>query len=58
MSSLTLHYHPLSSYCHKALIAIDELGVEVEKRILNLGDPARTRSAPRAMAHRQDAPAR
>lgn len=40
MTALTLHYHPLSSYCHKALIAIDVLGVEVEKRLLNLGDPA------------------
>ncbi len=35
----TLHYHPLSSYCHKLLIALDELGVEVDKRLLNLGDP-------------------
>lgn len=40
MPHLTLHYHPLSSYCHKLLIAIDELGVEVDKRLLNLGDPA------------------
>ena len=38
--ALTLHYHPLSSYCHKALIAIDELGVEVDRQLLNLGDPA------------------
>jgi glutathione S-transferase len=22
--SLTLHFHPLASYCHKALIALDE----------------------------------
>lgn len=35
---LTLHYHPLSSYCHKVLIAIDELAVEVDKQLLNLGD--------------------
>jgi glutathione S-transferase len=40
MSTLTLHYHPLSSYCHKVLIAIDILGVELEKRLLNLGDVA------------------
>lgn len=38
--ALTLHYHPLSSYCHKVLIALDELGIEVDKRLLNLGDPA------------------
>lgn len=36
----TLHYHPLSSYCQKALIAADLLGVELDKRLLNLGDPA------------------
>lgn len=40
MTTLTLHYHPLSSYCHKVLIVIDVLGIEVEKRLLNLGDPA------------------
>ena len=40
MSALVLHYHPLSSYCHKVLIALDALGIEVEKRLLNLGDPA------------------
>jgi glutathione S-transferase len=39
MATLTLHYHPLSSYCHKVLIAADELGVELDKRVLNLGDP-------------------
>lgn len=39
MSLPTLHYHPLSSYCQKVLIAIDVLGVEVQKRMLNLGDP-------------------
>jgi glutathione S-transferase len=36
---LTLHYHPLSSCCHKVLIALDELGLDVEKRLLNLSDP-------------------
>jgi glutathione S-transferase len=40
MTTLALHYHPLSSYCQKVLIALDELGIEVEKRLLNLGDPA------------------
>lgn len=33
-----LHYHPLSSYCQKVLIALDELGVDVDKRVLNLAD--------------------
>lgn len=40
MNIPTLHYHPLSSYCHKALIAIDVLGVDVDLRLLNLGDAA------------------
>jgi glutathione S-transferase len=40
MTALTLHYHPLSSCCQKVLIAVDVLGVEVDKRLLNLGDPA------------------
>jgi len=39
MTALTLHYHPLSSYCHKVLIALDVLGGDVDKRLLNLGDP-------------------
>jgi glutathione S-transferase len=37
---LTLHYHPLSSYCHKALIALYENGTPFEKRVVNLMDPA------------------
>lgn len=48
MTAPTLHYHPLSSYCHKVLIALDELAVPVEKRLLNLGDPAE-RAAFRAL---------
>ena len=38
MRTLTLHYHPLSSYCQKVLIALDVLGIEPELRLLNLGD--------------------
>ncbi|HEY0954641.1 MAG TPA: glutathione S-transferase family protein [Roseateles sp.] len=37
---LTLHYHPLSSHCWKLLIALDELGLPFEGRVVNLGDPA------------------
>lgn len=40
MATPVLHYHPLSSYCHKVLIALDVLGVSVEKRLLDLMDPA------------------
>ncbi len=36
--SLTLYYHPLSSYCHKVLIALYEHGVDFDKREINLGD--------------------
>jgi glutathione S-transferase len=38
--SLTLHFHPLSSYCHKALIALYENETPFEGRIINLMDPA------------------
>ncbi|NCT83870.1 MAG: glutathione S-transferase family protein [Comamonadaceae bacterium] len=38
--SLTLHYHPLSSYCWKVLIALYENGTPFEARQVNLGDPA------------------
>ncbi|MRW94603.1 glutathione S-transferase family protein [Duganella sp. FT80W] len=38
--SLTLYYHPLSSFCQKALIALYENGAAFDKRIINLGDQA------------------
>ncbi len=37
---LTLYYHPLSSFCWKALIALYEAEVAFEPRLVNLGDPA------------------
>ncbi|TWO73027.1 glutathione S-transferase family protein [Caenimonas sedimenti] len=37
---LVLHYHPLSSFCHKVLIALYELELPFEPRLLNLGDAA------------------
>lgn len=37
--SLVLHYHPLASYCHKALIALYENEVSFAPRIVDLGDP-------------------
>jgi glutathione S-transferase len=36
---LKLHFHPLSSYCWKVLIALYEKGVSFEKHIVNLGVP-------------------
>lgn len=38
--SLTLYFHPLSSFCHKALIALYELNIEFEKRVIDLGNDA------------------
>ena len=38
--SLVLHFHPLSSYCHKVLIALYENGTPFEPRIVNLMDAA------------------
>jgi glutathione S-transferase len=39
LMSLTLHYHPLSSYCWKALIALYENGTSFTPNSVNLGDP-------------------
>ena len=38
--SLTLHFHPLSSYCQKALIALYENDTPFTPNIVNLMDPA------------------
>ncbi|MBO9547628.1 glutathione S-transferase family protein [Caulobacter sp.] len=38
--SLTLHAHPLSSFCWKALIGLYEMGPAFENAMVNLGDPA------------------
>jgi glutathione S-transferase len=37
--TLTLHFHPLSSYCQKVLIALYENGTPFERQIVNLGEP-------------------
>ncbi len=37
--ALTLHSHPLSSFCWKVLIALYENGAPFEARLVNLGDP-------------------
>lgn len=37
--SLILHYHPLSSCSHKVLVALYEMGLPFEGRLLDLGDP-------------------
>ncbi|HWA00575.1 MAG TPA: glutathione S-transferase family protein [Caulobacterales bacterium] len=37
--ALTLYYHPLSSFCWKALIALYECRAEFTPRLINLGDP-------------------
>lgn len=33
--ALTLHYHPLSSYCHKVLIALYELDIPFDANLLD-----------------------
>jgi glutathione S-transferase len=38
--SLTLHFHPLASFCWKALIGLYELEVPFEKHLVDLSDPA------------------
>ena len=38
--SLTLYFHPFSSYCQKALIALYESGTAFTSKIINLGDLA------------------
>lgn len=38
--SLTLHYHPLSSFCQKAIVGLYELDVPFHKHLVDLGDPA------------------
>jgi glutathione S-transferase len=37
--TLTLHYHPFSSYCQKALVALYERDVPFERNVVDLGDP-------------------
>jgi glutathione S-transferase len=46
--SLTLHYHPLSSYCWKALVALYENDTPFKPNLVNLGDPGE-RAALRAL---------
>src|ERR1044072_7895219 len=36
--ALTLHFHPLSSFCHKALIALYENGTAFAPKLVNLQD--------------------
>lgn len=37
--ALVLHYHPLSSFCQKVLIALYENGTDFEPKLVDLGDP-------------------
>jgi glutathione S-transferase len=37
--TLALYYHPLSSFCWKALIALYELELAFEPKLVDLGDP-------------------
>jgi glutathione S-transferase len=42
--SLILYYHPLASYCWKALIALYEAGVPFDKQLVELFDPEQRRA--------------
>ena len=46
--TLVLYFHPLSSFCHKALIALYEGGIPFEPVLVDLGDE-RSRNAFRAV---------
>jgi glutathione S-transferase len=37
--ALRFHYHPLASFCHKALIALYENAIQFEPVIVDFGDP-------------------
>lgn len=38
--SLTLYYHPLSSFCQKVLVALYENNCQFERRVIDLGNEA------------------
>jgi glutathione S-transferase len=38
--SLTLHFHPLASFCWKALIALYENDIRFTPNLVDLGNPA------------------
>jgi glutathione S-transferase len=38
--TLTLHYHPLASFCWKALVGLYELGIPFEKHVVDLSNDA------------------
>jgi glutathione S-transferase len=40
LRSLTLHFHPLASFCWKALIGLYELEVPFEKHVVDLSNPS------------------
>jgi len=46
--SLTLHYHPLASFCWKALIGLYELEIPFEKHLVDLGEPEARAAGPSA----------
>ena len=51
--SLTLYYHPLASFCWKALIALYENDTPFEPHIVDLVDPASARRLHEDLADRQ-----
>ena len=53
--SLKLYFHPLASFCHKALIALYEGGIPFEPILVDLGDERSRSGVPGGVADGQDA---
>ena len=51
--SLTLHFHPLASFCWKALIALYENDIPFTPNLVDLGNPAERAALREAVGNRQ-----
>lgn len=48
--TLTLYYHPFSSFCQKVLVALYERDVPFERQVVDLSDPAQRKALERFWA--------
>ena len=51
--SMTLHFHPLSSFCWKALVGLYELEIPFEKHLVDLSNDAARADVRAPVADRQ-----
>ena len=51
--SLTLHFHPLASFCWKALIALYENDIPFTPNLVDLGNPTEARRVAETVANRE-----